>query len=90
MARQAEALSRSALAAKCRSSILTDKASLAARFVEPSWPTVNGNGMTVAVNNTNFEDHDFKQFLVLQIGHDSVVESQLCAAVRKWSGAPAG
>jgi len=42
------------------------------------------------VNNTNFENHDFKRFVVLQFGEDSMVESQLKQGIRKWAGRPAG
>lgn len=34
------------------------------------------------VNNTNYDEHDFRDFLVLQIGDDPATETALIAAVR--------
>lgn len=56
-------------------------------FVMTSWHTgESSEDVTLFfVNNTNFEDHDFRQFLVLQFGDDFAVESQLKARIRKWT-----
>jgi len=35
------------------------------------------------VYGTNFEEHDFKEYLVLQFGDDDMVESQLNAAIAR-------
>jgi hypothetical protein len=42
------------------------------------------------VNSTNFDHHEFKRFVVLQFGEDSLVESQLKEEVRKAASPSAG
>ena len=42
------------------------------------------------VNTTNFDRHNFKRFVVLQFGEDSMIESQLKQEVRKAAGPSAG
>lgn len=37
------------------------------------------------VNLTNFDAHDFSEFLILQVGDDFEVESDLKAGIRKWT-----
>ena len=44
----------------------------------------NGNVILFLVYGTSFEEHDFKEFLVLQFGDDDMVESQLIAAIARY------
>ena len=57
-----------------------------ANFVMTSWHAGESpeDVLLFLVYGTNFEEHDFKEFLVLQFGNDDMVESQLNAAIAKW------
>jgi hypothetical protein len=61
-----------------------------AKFVMTSWHTEEPlNEVTFfLVHNTNFEDHDFKQFLILQLGSDWTTQEALSEAVREHVAAP--
>jgi hypothetical protein len=56
-----------------------------ANFVMTSWHVDESaeDVMLFLVYGTNFEEHDFKEFLVLQFGDDTMVESQLSAAIAR-------
>jgi|GEM_PF-803249 len=63
-----------------------------ARFVMTTWHTEKpfDDVAFFFVHNTNFDEHDFKQFLVLQLGSDWVTEQGLCEAVREHASTPPG
>ena len=54
-----------------------------ANFVMTSWHPAESpkDGILFLVYGTSFEEHDFKEFLVLQFGDDAMVESELNAAI---------
>lgn len=56
-----------------------------ANFVMTSWHVDESaeDVMLFLVYGTNFEEHDFKEFLVLQFGDDDMVELQLNAAIAR-------
>jgi hypothetical protein len=56
-----------------------------ANFVMTTWHTDESPEDVIffLVYGTNFEEHDFKEFLVLQFGDDAVVESQLKAVIAR-------
>ncbi len=58
-----------------------------ANFVMTSWHSDESpdDATFFLVNTTNFDDHDFTEFLILQFGEDPVIESQLKSALNKWS-----
>ena len=56
-----------------------------ANFVMTSWHAGESpeDVILFLVYGTNFEEHDFKEFLVLQFGDDDMVEWQLNAAIAR-------
>jgi hypothetical protein len=60
------------------------------RFVLTTWHTDESPDDVAFffVHNTNFDDHDFKQFLVVQIGSDWTTEQALTEALREHATAP--
>jgi len=54
-----------------------------ANFVMTSWHPAESpkDVILFLVYGTSFEEHDFKEFLVLQFGDDAMVESELNAAI---------
>ena len=56
-----------------------------ANFVMTSWHAGESpeDVILFLVYGTNFEEHDFKEFLVLQFGDDDMVELQLNAAIAR-------
>ena len=57
-----------------------------ANFVMTSWHAGEppDDVILFLVYGTSFEEHDFKEFLVLQFGDDDMVESQLKAAIARY------
>jgi len=60
------------------------------RFVLTTWHTDESPDDVAFffVHNTNFDDHDFKQFVVVQLGTDWTTEQALSEALREHATAP--